>query len=378
MKMTENLKGLCRGYFLRAAEAEKITQESLKTAGTQSMLQEMGHIREKAGDGDGLDERMEWYELKSALMASKPAKRDTESGEKVIEQVERNIHSVVMVVSAKNIELLEGRDDVVRIASLPLYERKVDPNLPICKNGKYARQQSAKCIGTGFFVDENVIATAGHVAVREDEGDDIRDLRFVHMVIMRDGDDFKNGFVVSKRQVYRPTAARLRSDRYQWSSMGSDWALIKVRPAYPNAGEYDRVVPTVLRLSPIAEQEQLYSLGHGLGLAAKLSYNGKVIQNNPAKDYFECNLTVLGGNSGSPVIDAQTHEVVGIYVRGTKKLHKSDAEDCLLVKDEDSQWEGQECQRLTPVLEALKTISKAKKQPSKPVRSQKPALQPAL
>jgi hypothetical protein len=98
----------------------------------------------------------------------------------------------------------------------------------------------------------------------------------------------------------------------------------------------------------------VYAVGHGLGLPVKVSFDGVVKEGSMRSTYYETSLTLLGGNSGSPVFFADTHELAGIYMRGVKKLHlKKGSDHCLEVRNEDLPIEGQECQVLDPVYQAL-------------------------
>ena len=56
-------------------------------------------------------------------------------------------------------------------------------------------------------------------------------------------------------------------------------------------------------------------IGHPIGLLKKMAGNASV-RSNSNPDYFIANLDTFGGNSGSPVFNADTHEVEGILVRG--------------------------------------------------------------
>lgn len=323
-----------------------------------NMVKALGHVRKAISKGIADDARMEWHELKMQLsmdtINAALAGTVWERGGEVIEKIEQNIQSIIMVVPKKHLRRIKGKEDLIRISSKPLYQRKLASSLTICKDGKYAMQHSAKSLGTGFFVKPDVIATAAHVVIGNLHGVNIKDLRFIHGIVMQNTGDYENGIVVSKKQIFKPKFDTLSSDLYQLTSMGPDWGLIAVEQAYPESGKNNNIVPTSLHLGEIPSGTPLYSLGHGLGLPLKVSYEGEVIQNDRQKTYFECSLTVLGGNSGSPVFHAITHEVVGIYVRGTRKLQMSGA--CLIVKNEYTHWEGQECQKLDPLLSMIKNI----------------------
>src|SRR5262249_3665943 len=75
--------------------------------------------------------------------------------------------------------------------------------------------------------------------------------------------------------------------------------------------------PIALRRSgAIGAGTRLYVIGHPSGLPAKFADGAEVrTASDPA--FFTANLDTYGGNSGSPVFNAATHEVEGVLVRAT-------------------------------------------------------------
>jgi Peptidase S46 len=57
-------------------------------------------------------------------------------------------------------------------------------------------------------------------------------------------------------------------------------------------------------------------VGYPTGLPEKLAAGAKVHALTPY--FFTSNLDAFAGNSGSPVLDARTNEVVGVVVRGNR------------------------------------------------------------
>jgi len=267
-------------------------------------------------------------------------------------KVESNIERVVMVVPESSILEAKGSNSVL-IWSEPLHTRKVSENYSICPDSPYANQLSAFSFGTGFFIKKNVIATAAHVVMGN--GMDIDKIRFVYGYRVKNEGDFSRYIIVPKSNVFRPSrvAGKLPANQFEYFVDGSDWALMEVTNAYEgfNTPDISPVVRTTDR--KVKPGDQMYSIGHGLGLPLKVSFDGKVKDNKNHTTYFETSLTLVGGNSGSPVFFADTHELAGIYVRGIKKLVLDQSGKCLVVRNEDQPIEGQECQELRPVYHAL-------------------------
>jgi len=68
--------------------------------------------------------------------------------------------------------------------------------------------------------------------------------------------------------------------------------------------------------------KSLYTIGHPLGVTLKYTTNGgasKMVNDI----YFEANLDTYEGNSGSPVFDRKTHQVIGILTEGSSGLYQS-------------------------------------------------------
>jgi hypothetical protein len=88
----------------------------------------------------------------------------------------------------------------------------------------------------------------------------------------------------------------------------SDWALVRL----------DRKVegrePVTLSKKEITPGKPVYIIGYPVGLPLKYSPEASVGKINEA--YFSADLNVYNGSSGSPVFDRETHEVIGIVVRG--------------------------------------------------------------
>jgi len=61
--------------------------------------------------------------------------------------------------------------------------------------------------------------------------------------------------------------------------------------------------------------DRIYTIGYPSGLPEKVSVNARV-RTNDHLQYFFSSLDAFQGNSGSPVFNLETHEVIGILVSG--------------------------------------------------------------
>jgi V8-like Glu-specific endopeptidase len=70
------------------------------------------------------------------------------------------------------------------------------------------------------------------------------------------------------------------------------------------------------RAGKVALDTKLVVIGHPSGLPTKIAGGAQVMESNEV--FFRGNLDTYGGNSGSAVFNADTHEVEGILVRGAR------------------------------------------------------------
>ena len=153
---------------------------------------------------------------------------------------------------------------------------------------------------TGFLVAPDVIATAGHCVNEEN----VTTIRFVFGFRMADARTPQ--IVIRNSEVYAGAVVLGR----ELTADGADWCLVRLDRAVSG-----RPVLPLRRAGTIGAGQRLYVIGHPSGLPAKFAGGAEVrASSNPA--FFTANLDTFGGNSGSPVFNADTHEVEGILVRG--------------------------------------------------------------
>jgi hypothetical protein len=155
---------------------------------------------------------------------------------------------------------------------------------------------AAGFMGTGFLVKEDVVAAAGHLA----DENNVTDLCFVFGYQMVDSSTPVTKF--PNESIYR--GVKILQAGY--GAGKGDWALVKL----------DRKVvgQTIARLSEekIFNDQAVYVIGHPLGLPMK--YGGKVFAGDVLETYFRAGLHIYSGNSGAPVFDFETHEIIGMVV----------------------------------------------------------------
>ena len=262
----------------------------------------------------------------------------------VLNEVHDNVQAVVMIVREADLRDLENGE--YQVLGKPLYQRRTRLEGSWAEDFPYRNAHSSYAIGTGCFVRKNLVLTAAHLLFSPRENLVWKDLRFI-----RAYDNAEGSQIVSEHQIYRPVKNSNGPLAYQVSNTATDWALIEVAPMADDP-EFN-LVPR-LCTTPLLKGHPIYAIGHGLGLALKISNTeSSVLANDLLRPYFECDLPLLVSSSGSPVFCAISHQLVGIIVRAVEQLQLLNEE--ISIVEQISRHEGQECQRLAPILPYLHT-----------------------
>lgn len=210
------------------------------------------------------------------------------------EQIKKNADCVAAICRER--DLIPGKE-----GSLTLRVKNYGKAFNLCQSEPFYHQKiAAGRLCTGFLVKEDIIATAGHCL----DEHNIKDLCFVFGYKMVDS----SGQIpeIQQKDIYKGVKIINRICKREGNQ--SDWALVKL----------DRKVvgQEVVTLSKkkIATKKLIYIIGHPVGLSLKYSSEARV--GSISEAYFSADLNVYNGNSGSPVFDSKTHEVIGIVVRG--------------------------------------------------------------
>ncbi len=231
--------------------------------------------------------------------------------------------SVAMRVPSRR--LLEDRDD----SSLINFQaRKLSQLMPlICSDEKYIDQYSVgDC--SGFLVAPNILVTAGHCMKSESECSKNKWIFGYTKGI----NQFQKSDVYSCKKII---AQKLN---YNESEV-NDYAVV----------ELDRSVESRVPLSrrhmgTVLPNTALVVIGHPMGLPMKAVNGGRVTlfndkeMLNPLKsiflraNYFNANLDVYAGNSGSPVFNQNTGKVEGILIQGAEDFIYDEEQKCMKSK----------------------------------------------
>lgn len=194
--------------------------------------------------------------------------------------------------------------------------------------------------GSGFLVGRKKLMTAGHNL--KVNFVNFKDIRIIFNLCIESNTSFRKKY--AKTQVYH--IKRVIHDEYDPNNKKlPDWALLKL----------DRVVegiePMKIQCAVPKEGHRVYMLSYPMGLPLKFSGVAHVKKTTDAHK-FESDLAAFTGDSGAPVIDRITHEVVGILVHGHKDYDVDPGQSVVIayhVTDREKEPCGYElCQKITP------------------------------
>ncbi|MCB0350846.1 MAG: trypsin-like peptidase domain-containing protein, partial [Bdellovibrionales bacterium] len=184
----------------------------------------------------------------------------------------------------------------------------------MCKGVRYYEQPSAP-FATAFLVAPNVVATAAHAVTNSKKEAMMEEVLCSETYFIFDyaytseNQDLQK---ISNQAVYK--CARVIEKKLVW--MSEDYALIELdRPVK------DRKPLKFSKNGLPKVGDQIFTLGYPHGLPQKFSGLASVRSVDVESSRFSSNSDLAAGNSGSPVFDAATNEVLGIHVSGEYDLN---------------------------------------------------------
>ncbi|WFB69112.1 serine protease [Chryseobacterium sp. WX] len=213
--------------------------------------------------------------------------REEENWEK---QILENAESVGMLVEIEKLTQI----------SKDFYELDVSQSLAsryqLCASEPFGHQ-SVVGTGTVFIFTEKSVLTALHVLERPLKHYAIV---FGFRVVSKSNAE---EIIINKDDIYYPQSV---------ANKNTDIDLVEIKV---DRNFNRRILEWEKSDANRKDSDEIYMLGHPLGLPMKLAINANIIEN---KDpfYFYTSLDSFQGNSGSPVFNLKTNKIIGILVSG--------------------------------------------------------------
>lgn len=223
-------------------------------------------------------------------------------------------------------DLLSGDDDFFKLKvktygpAFHLHQDEMFFNQPI----------AAGPMCTGVLVGQDVIATVSRFANEKN----VTGLRFIFDFVIQ-----TPGLPVEKIPHIKIFKGIEVIEKIKGQE--SDWLLIKL-----NQNVTDREIVTLSKKEAFPEQP-VYTIGHPCGLPLKYAPGAEV--RSVSGSHFNADLDVYGGNSGSPVFCAETHELIGLVSRNKPMDFRWTEEGMITIRYSKSgpEYIGIQCSRVS-------------------------------
>jgi len=205
-------------------------------------------------------------------------------------------NNVIITESYKNLKFTFKGEKKLLCTDVNFYEQDI---APFC---------------TAFVISHDLIITAGHCL----KDVNIDSIAFVFDLKLNSPNE-KISEIDIDRIYYPKNIIEIKYDTIN----KIDYAIVELENSVPEE--------RILTYSLEADYEiglKNYIIGHPSGLPLKYAPDGFVTK-KPWKNYFQTNLNAFSGNSGSPIFDANTHQVIGVFIAGENKFNYYSNQDCV-------------------------------------------------
>lgn len=174
----------------------------------------------------------------------------------------------------------------------------------LCRDERHYDQPSM-AFGTAFMIDSNCVLTAAH-CIRDIPLENVRFVVGYEFLLTED----KLKIKISSDRVYSIKRIIKLGKVY-------DYAYIEL-----NRRIVGRSMPQIKGESKEKVNTTIHCIGYPLGLPMKIIGNGKVVS-RASYGYLNVSIDAYKGNSGSPIFDTLTGELIGMLIGGEADLVKT-------------------------------------------------------
>ncbi|AYF44602.1 trypsin-like peptidase domain protein [Halobacteriovorax sp. BALOs_7] len=112
--------------------------------------------------------------------------------------------------------------------------------------------------------------------------------------------------------------------------------------------------PVKIKKDLLQNGDEVYMIGHPNGFLSRYSTNGFVRYDDEL--FYNTNLDAFGGNSGGPVFDKKTHEMVGLLIRGHDDLIWDTEKQCnRVVYCEEDGCDGESVLKIGAIIDDIES-----------------------
>lgn len=238
----------------------------------------------------------------------------------------KDLSESVAIKISKN-KIIERTDEYTIIESMTLAEEHFQNDTPLCEDVRF---KDSRVIGdcTAFYVGERKMVTAGHCVMADF-------LCKANLWGLNYNDEMR---VNSEGHIYFPNDRLLECKKLivTKSTRDLDFAIFEVDKTPLYAAPFE-----ISYRKKVKETDEMFIMGYPEGLPIKIVEHTQLVSKVSEKGKFQINSDSFVGNSGSPVFDQSSGEVIGLMIGGESDYEFDKDRGCYKVRVCDETCQGE-------------------------------------